>query len=167
MIAKHCSFAAICHAFTLCLGSKLGYATDVKLSVKSDYAARAVLSLARHYGESRTMKIEELASENRIPPNYLVQIMIDLKSRHIVRSVRGKEGGYRLSKPPSEISLGEVLRAIHGAVFDTTVLEDSACPEELRTAWKSLQKALDNAADGITFQQLAEDPTSKQRMYYI
>ena len=62
----------------------------MKLSVKSDYAARAVLALARHYGDERAMKIEELAAQNGIPANYLVQILIELKARNIVRSVRGK-----------------------------------------------------------------------------
>ena len=92
---------------------RAGYLRGVKLSVKSDYAARAVLSLARNHSKGRVMKVEELAAENGIPANYLVQILIELKSRNIVRSVRGKEGGYLLARLPSEITLGQVLRCIH------------------------------------------------------
>ena len=64
----------------------------MKLSAKSDYAARAVIGLARRFPTGRAVKVEELAAENGVPPNYLVQILIELKARHIVKSVRGKLG---------------------------------------------------------------------------
>jgi Rrf2 family protein len=139
----------------------------VKLSVKSDYAARAVLGLARHYGEGGALRVEQLADEQGVPANYLVQILIELKSQGIVRSLRGKDGGYLLARPPGEISLGDVLRAVHGAVFDTPALQDAACPPELRRAWKHLQKTLDETANATTFQQLLEETTGKENLYYI
>lgn len=139
----------------------------MKLSVKSDYAARAVLGLARHYPTGQALKVEELADEQGIPGNYLVQILIELKAQRIVRSVRGKEGGYLLARAPAEISLGDVLRAVHGQVFDSPALNDPECPAELRKAWKSLQKTLDEAADSITFQQLLDESAGKEKMYYI
>ncbi len=61
----------------------------MKLSVKSDYAARAVLGLARQYASSAAVRAEDLAQEQGIPVNYLVQILIELKSAQIVRSLRG------------------------------------------------------------------------------
>ena len=113
------------------------------------------------------MKVEDLAAENGIPANYLVQILIELKSRHIVKSVRGKEGGYLLARAPAEISLGDVLRSVHGNVFDAPALGDARCPPELRAAWKKLQNSLDETADSINFQQLLEQGTEKEKMYYI
>jgi len=139
----------------------------VKLSVKSDYAARAVLGLARHYPSETTFKVEDLAAEQGIPPKYLVQILIELKARNIVRSVRGKDGGYLLARAPADISLGDVLRCVHGRVFDPPALLDSQCPLELRSAWKRMQSALDETADSITFQQLLEESSDKEKMYYI
>jgi len=139
----------------------------VKLSVKSDYAARAVLGLARHYPAGQALKVEELAGAHGIPGNYLVQILIELKAQRIVRSVRGKEGGYLLARAPVEITLGDVLRAVHGQVFDSPALNDSQCPPELRKAWKSLQRTLDEAGDAITFQQLLDESAGKEKMYYI
>src|SRR6267378_1422638 len=114
----------------------------MKLSAKSDYAARAVLGLARHYQTGESLRVEDLASEQGIPPNYLVQILIELKSQQIVKSVRGKEGGYLLARPPAEITLGDVLRCVHGQVFDTPALAGSDCPPELRAAWQRMQKTL-------------------------
>lgn len=139
----------------------------MKLSVKSDYAARAVLALARHYPDGGARRVEELAGRYGIPPKYLVQILIELKSKQIVRSQRGKEGGYLLARAPSEITLGDILRAVHGEVFDSPALADPQCPGELRAAWGKLQQALNDAAGEITFQQLLEEGLDKEKMYYI
>lgn len=139
----------------------------MKLSVKSDYAARAVIGLAKHFPTGTALKVEELANESSTPANYLVQILIELKSRNIVKSVRGKEGGYLLARPPGEISLGDVLRCVHGRVFDPPALHDPHCPPELRNAWNKLQIALDETADGITFQQILDEGADKAKMYYI
>jgi Rrf2 family protein len=139
----------------------------VKLSVKSDYAARAVLGLARHFPSGEALRVEDLAAEQNIPANYLVQILIELKAQGIARSVRGKEGGYLLARPPGEISLGDVLRAVHGTVFDTPALNDPDCAPELRGAWQRLQKSVESTAESITFQQLLEESTAKEKMYYI
>jgi Rrf2 family protein len=139
----------------------------VKLSVKSDYAARAVLGLARHFPDRLALRAEDLAAEQGVPANYLVQILIELKAQGIARSVRGKEGGYLLARPPGQISMGDVLRAVHGTVFDTPALSDPACPPELRRAWQKLQQTMVGAADAINFQQLLDEGPGKERMYYI
>ena len=139
----------------------------MKLSVKSDYAARAVLGLARHYAKGVALRVEDLAAEQGVPANYLVQILIELKAQGIAKSVRGKEGGYLLGRPPAEISLGDVLRAVHGTVFDTPALSDPECPQELRKAWHRIQHAVDSAADATTFQELLEESAEKEKMYYI
>jgi Rrf2 family protein len=123
--------------------------------------------LALQHPGGGPVRIEALASAEGIPANYLVQILIDLKAHGIVRSVRGKDGGYQLSRPPSEISMGDVLRAIHGEVFETAALRDGECPAPLRWAWQHLKDALQGAADGITFQQLVEESAGGQRMYHI
>ena len=139
----------------------------MKLSVKSDYAARAVLGLALHYPEGKAMRVEALAREQGIPANYLVQILIELKSQAIVRSVRGKEGGYLLARAPAQITLGDVLQAVHGQVFDSPALEDPSCAPELRRAWKQLQDTMQRSADAITFQELLDQTAEKEKMYYI
>lgn len=139
----------------------------MKLSVKSDYAARAVLGLARHYPDGGAVRVEVLAADQHVPPNYLVQILIELKAQGIARSVRGKEGGYLLARPPAEITLGHILRAVHGTVFDTPALNDSGCAPELRRAWRRLQDSAQTAADSINFQQLLEESSAKEKMYYI
>ncbi len=139
----------------------------VKLSVKSDYAVRAVLWLCQHYQEGVVHTVEEMASAQDIPPNYLVQILIELKSAQIVKSQRGKAGGYVLARPPAEITFGDVLRCIHGEIFDSSGLTRPQSPAALRAAWQKLREAVNSAADAITFQQLLESADEKEKMYYI
>ena len=139
----------------------------MKLSIKSDYAARAVLWLSQHYAEGVARTVDDMASEQGIPPNYLVQILIELKSAHIVKSQRGKEGGYLLARPPGQITFGDVLRCIHGEVFDSPALSNPPPPPELRHAWEQLRKVVNETADGITFQQMVEAGQEKSKMYYI
>lgn len=139
----------------------------MKLPVKSDYAARAVLGLARHFPTGEAVRVETLATEQSIPPNYLIQILIELKAQAIVRSVRGKEGGYLLARAPAEITLADVLCAVHGKVFDSPALSDPECPPELRQAWKKLQETMHAAASAVTFQTLLDVSVEKEKMYYI
>lgn len=139
----------------------------MKLSAKSDYATRAVLGLARRHSAGRSLRAEDLAEEQGIPPNYLVQILIELKSQGFVKSLRGKEGGYLLARPPAEITMADVIRCVHGKVFDSPALSDPQCPPELRAAWMKLQKNVDETAADITFQKLLDQSTDKGKMYYI
>ena len=139
----------------------------MKWSVKSDYATRAVLGLARHYPTGKAVRVEVLAAEQGIPANYLIQILIELKAQGIVRSVRGKVGGYLLGRPPAEISLGDVLRAVDGEIFDAPALSDPNSPAELRGAWQQLKTAVDGTANSINFQRLLDEGSEKEKMYYI
>lgn len=139
----------------------------MKLSAKSDYAARAVIGLARRFQSGDSVRVEDLAAEQGIPPNYLVQILIELKSQQIVKSLRGKEGGYLLARAPAEITMADVLRSVHGEVFDSPALSDIQCPPELRAAWKKIQNSVEQAAGSITFQQLLDQGADKGKMYYI
>ena len=60
-----------------------------------------------------------------------------------------------------------VLRAVHGTVFDTPALNDAECAPELRGAWRRLQQTMETSAESITFQQLLDESTAKEKMYYI
>jgi len=140
---------------------------NVKLAVKSDYATRAVLELSRAADGGAARRVEDLAQAAGVSGNDLVQILIELKSHGIVRSVRGKEGGYLLARRPEDITLGDVLRCVHGEILESPAIGDENCPESLRQAWKALREAAGKAADGIDFRTLLEQGTSKEEMYYI
>lgn len=139
----------------------------MKASVKSDYACRAVEALALHHPNSRPMRIDEIAKKESIPANYLVQILIELKSKGLIQSRRGKAGGYVLAKPPREITVGDVLRAIQGDILEMPLLSESRCPEEIKRAWRRIKIAAESAADEVTFEQICTEANGKLQMYYI
>ena len=93
--------------------------------------------------------------------------MIELKSAHIVKSQRGKEGGYLLARSPARISFGDVLRCVHGEIFEAPALANPQTPPELREAWGRLRQAVNQTANAITFQELLDQGAGREKMYYI
>jgi Rrf2 family cysteine metabolism transcriptional repressor len=139
----------------------------MKLSVKADYACRAVEALALHHPNSRPLRIEEIAKRESIPANYLVQILIALKSKGLIQSHRGKAGGYVLAKHPREVTVGDVVRAVEGDMIELSSLSDSNCPVEIRRAWERIKAAAEQTADGINFEQICAEANGRTQMYYI
>ena len=139
----------------------------MKLSVKTDYATRAILGLAAHSIDGPVCKVEDLALVSGTSANFLVQILTDLKSAELVTSVRGKEGGYRLARVPEKITLGDVWRAVDGQILDSPALYDEQCPEVLREAWADIRDSVSREADEITFAALLEATGGNKEMYYI
>lgn len=85
----------------------------MQLSMRTDYALRALSTLAENFGGS-PVSIPELARLNNVPKRFLEHIMLDLKERGWVTSMIGKRGGYRLSKAPDQITMGAVIRHFDG-----------------------------------------------------
>src|ERR1700739_1422139 len=83
------------------------------LSQKARYALHALLVLADH-GDGEPVMIAEIAEQARVPRKFLEQILLDLKRRGIVRSLRGRAGGYLLGRQPKNITFAEVIRTIDG-----------------------------------------------------
>ena len=85
----------------------------MKISSRGLYALKALTHLAEAYDRG-LVKIHEIAHEEQIPEKFLEGILVTLKNARIVRSERGREGGYRLRRPPSEVLLGEIVRIVDG-----------------------------------------------------
>jgi len=86
----------------------------MRISAKVDYAVRAAVELAGAAGEAKPVKAERLASAQAIPLNFLENILSELRHAGIVRSQRGAEGGFRLARPGTEITVADVIRAVEG-----------------------------------------------------
>lgn len=85
------------------------------LSQKTRYAIRAMQHLADHYGQ-RIVPLSEIAEAQKIPPKFLTVILSELTRFGIVESQRGKDGGYRLSIPPIDITYGDLIRVMRGSL---------------------------------------------------
>nr|WP_316653046.1 Rrf2 family transcriptional regulator [uncultured Gellertiella sp.] len=95
------------------------------ISQKAKYALRALSALARG-DQAQPRQISEIAAAQNIPKKFLEQILLDLKREGIVRSLRGKQGGYLLLRPAREITFGEVLRIIDGPIAPLPCLSITA-----------------------------------------
>lgn len=118
----------------------------MKLSVRGEYALRALLFLARDFQEDDSVvRIQEISKQQNIPKRFLEQILNDLKSAHIVESKRGVAGGYRLRRSPEKITLAEIIRHIEGPLAPVSCVsekfyEKCSCPDESRCAIRSIMK---------------------------
>ena len=130
----------------------------MRISARCDYACKALLELALHWPSKEPVQLHTISSHQGIPMKYLVQILIQLKRMDIVNSIRGKQGGYILSKLPSKISLGDVIRKTGGPFLS---LASSAVKKDLIFAaiWKEVENAIAKVLDKITF----EDITNRAR----
>jgi Rrf2 family protein len=104
----------------------------MKLSKKSDYALRALLTLAEHYGQE-PISIRELARRNDVPKRFLEHIMLELKGNGWVRSAPGRDGGYVLATAPDALTIGQVVRHFDGVLAPIGCVSAShheACSQE-------------------------------------
>jgi Rrf2 family protein len=133
----------------------------MKLSAKAEYACLAVIALARQGSNGTPVRVREIAEANSIPERYLVQILLQLKGSGLVASTRGASGGYRLARPASSISLGEVLTAIDGPEPPPReALEPAA--QALSLVWKHVRAAERAVLDQISIAQLAEQVSPRE-----
>jgi len=143
----------------------------MKLSLRGEYALRALLVLGLHYSDS-VVRIQAISEEQNIPKRFLEQILNDLKSAGLVQSRRGVAGGYRLARPPGEITLASVVRHIEGALAPVSCVserfyEKCSCPDESRCAIRSVMKEIREAvvkiAERVTVAELCERWTKLQQ----
>lgn len=127
----------------------------MKLSRKGEYALRALicLGLGEAYGLER-LQVAEIASSDNIPEKFLEQIMNELRDGGFVKGLRGRKGGYRLSRPATAISLGQVIRHIEGplapvACASHTAYERCSCPDEANCGLRMLMLDVRNAIADI------------------
>jgi Rrf2 family protein len=144
----------------------------MKISAKTEYACIAMLELALQYPSGEPVRIRQIAERHQVPARFLVQILLQLKGAGLVLSIRGAAGGYQLLKPPSEISLGNVMEVIDGGGDEagqiSDVFPDSAMVHVLRQAWKDITAMEREMLGGITLADLLE--RSKEQsgsMYHI
>ncbi len=147
----------------------------MKISAKGEYAIKAMLDLSMH--ESNVLvSIQEIASRQSIPQRYLEQVLLQLKRVGLLTSKRGAAGGYHLTRQPADITVGEVLRAVEGAVAPFEVARSprrgaADHGTDLAELWEDLSKAVSQVIDRMTFGDLAaraaERRSAARPMYHI
>jgi len=140
----------------------------LKLSNKGLYGIKALYELAQNYGGA-PLKIREISKRHGLPFSFLEQVLHSLKLSGLVKSRRGVNGGYFLTRPPSEITIGDAVRALEGPIAlcdclqhtDSDVYSKRAMNCVTSDVYKRLGKKVENAFDSITLFDLAEEDYEK------
>jgi Rrf2 family protein len=130
----------------------------VRVSAKADYAIRAAVELAAS-GDG-PVKGERIAQAQEIPPNFLENILGDLRNAGLVASRRGADGGYWLAKPAEEVSLADVIRAVDGPLANvrgvrSEQIEYQGSAAKLRDVWVAVRASLRGVLETVTLADLA------------
>ena len=135
----------------------------MKVSTRGDYASRALLSLALHAPSSGPTTVRDIAERTGLPQPYLEQILLALKGAGLVRSKRGVGGGYILARPPEEIHLAEIIRAVDGPITLGDFGEphtDGACDHEgqcvLLALWHTVGAEIRHLLEAWTLADIVE-----------
>jgi Rrf2 family protein len=131
----------------------------VRVSAKADYAIRAAVELAA--AGDGPVKGEQLAQAQEIPPNFLENIMADLRNAGLVTSRRGAEGGYWLARPAAEIALADVIRAVDGPLANVRGVRSEqvayhGSAEPLRDVWIAVRASLRSVLEHVTIADVAQ-----------
>jgi len=151
----------------------------LKFSTRSRYGLRAMLELALNYSSDEPMPLFQIAENQGISEGYLEQMMTFLRKGGLVRSVRGAQGGYLLTREPSRITAGEIVRCLEGPLSPTDCVNEND-PEHCtradycvtRLLWEKVREAMAGVLDNTTLEDLCKEADSARlsreaNMYFI
>jgi Rrf2 family transcriptional regulator, cysteine metabolism repressor len=128
------------------------------ISTRGRYATRMMVLLASQ-AERKSMTKFEIAEAEAITPAYVQQLMISLKLAGLVKSLRGREGGFVLSRPPGEITVSDVLRAVEGDIMPAPCRSTGHCDRlescPTRPLWEQAADLLDQLFGSTSIADLA------------
>jgi Rrf2 family protein len=145
----------------------------LRLSKQTEYGLRAVVQLAR-MGPRTYVQSRDLAQDESLPAKFLEAILLTLRRGGFLESKVGREGGYRLARPPREIVVGDLVRRLEGRLS----LREGRISNEMSSGEvavgflnQKLTEATDDVLDRLTLEQLVEHTNKaagqNQQMYYI
>ncbi len=133
----------------------------LQVSQRTHYGLRAMTELAKAYG-SGPRSLTSIAEAQHLPAGYLEQLAIPLRRAGLIEATRGAHGGYQLARPPVQVSVGEIVRTLEGAVAPVECLSEdypaSSCALELgclsRPVWQRVKDSIDQVLDSTTLADL-------------
>lgn len=145
----------------------------MQISTRGRYGLRAMVDLALHATEG-PMALRVIAERQGISESYLEQVFTSLRKTGLVRASRGSQGGYELSRPAGEITVGEILRALEGPIVPVHCVGDSRCEREknciTRSFWEELRDKINEFLDSASLQDLSDRArmiVPEEPMYFI
>lgn len=139
----------------------------MKISTKGRYGLTIMIELAKRYGKGPT-SLKSIAQSQNLSEHYLEQLISPLRNAGFVKSIRGAYGGYVLTRKPSQITAGDVIRVLEGPITPVEGIEDEEPVK--RQLWIRIRDAVKDVLDSTTIEDLAkyrEDTEPDAYMYYI
>lgn len=142
----------------------------MKLSTKGRYGVSAMYDLALHYGEG-PISLKNVAVRQGISEHYLEQLMGTLRKAGFVKSVRGAQGGYMLTKEPSQITVGDIIKIMEGPIAPVDCLLTDAVDNEYcnragfcvtRGVWAKVRDSINSVLDSISLADLCREEKAKE-----
>ena len=144
----------------------------MKVSKKTTYGMCFMMRVTVSKGDN-FIKLNEIAKSEDIPVKYLENIVSIIKPANLILVKRGAEGGYRLSRPPGQIKLKDVIEALDGTVLEEPLIEESLNEtlnkKIISSIWQELSLKLSAFFESITLQDLANDYKKKNegQLFYV
>jgi len=135
----------------------------MKLSTKARYAITAMMELALNENK-KPITLADISEYQKISLSYLEQLFAKLRSKGLVRGVRGPGGGYHLAKPASELDIASIVAAINDEKSkhdENLIVEEGSEQEVLESMWGNLSQKMYTFLEGITLQELVDDYNTK------
>ena len=134
----------------------------LRFTKRADYGLMAIHFIASH-GDEGAVSAKRIAEEFHIPPERLAKILQRLAKKKLITSHNGPKGGYVLTRQPSEISVGQVVRALEGPVRVVSCMNElDDCPQfarcNLRRPVQKIQASISHVLDSMSLAELAADP---------
>ena len=137
----------------------------MKVSAKVDYACRALMELSLHWPNETPVQIGTVAKRQNIPLKFLVHILIHLKEMGCVESVRGKAGGYILSKSPDQIKFSDVVKGFGGMGYSAThEQKKKKNAHVLDLIWQDIDQRVLDVMNKINFETISNQERSKGKV---
>lgn len=132
----------------------------MKLSTKGRYGVKAMLDLAIYYDEE-PVSIKSIAERQKISEYYLEQLFSALRKANLIKSIRGAQGGYVLSRNPKDITIADIIEVLEGPIEISNCLEDKSCDNidccATRLLWAKIKNSIDSVTKSTTLQDMIDD----------
>jgi Rrf2 family protein len=147
----------------------------MRMTMKGDYGLRAMIDLAAHYGQG-PVPSSEIAGRQLIPEHFLDQLLITLRRAGLLKSQRGPQGGHMLARPPSQITMSDIIHALEGNTAPMECVPNPAVCQlsagcGIREVWIQVEDYAQQLLNATTLDQLAErhrvPAQASGAMYYI
>ncbi len=143
----------------------------MKLSTKGRYGVTAMYDLALHYGKGY-VSLKSIAERQMLSETYLEQLIAQLRKAGLVKSSRGSRGGYSLSKDPSNIRVGDIIRVLEGPIAPVECVSELENQESCikmdqcitRDIWIQLKESMESVLDSFTLADLCDFESHEQEL---